>query len=161
MTDQAHTPMSAERLAEIRSWLLDDPDFYIDCTERQATDAIRELLAERERMAEDIRAYENACEIDQETKRSYREQLNVAEDRLIAAESALSAARAEREKVRAATIEECAKLCEAVRDAKFNELPHYADEPDFDADDVCSETVCAWHIRAALAHPAQREGGGK
>ena len=41
MTDKR---MSEERLAEIESWLLDDPDFYINCTEQQATDAIRELL---------------------------------------------------------------------------------------------------------------------
>lgn len=38
--------ISKERLDEIRSWLIDDPDFYINCTERQATDAIRDLLAD-------------------------------------------------------------------------------------------------------------------
>ena len=37
--------MTAEWLKEIAGWLLDDPDFYINCTERQATDAIRDLLA--------------------------------------------------------------------------------------------------------------------
>lgn len=51
---------------------------------------------------------------------------------------------------RETALEEAAQLCEAVRDARFNDLPHYDTEPDFSTEDVCSETVCAWHIRAAL-----------
>jgi hypothetical protein len=47
MTRPAPKRLTSERLEEIAGWLLDDPDFYINCTEREATDAIRDLLADR------------------------------------------------------------------------------------------------------------------
>lgn len=66
------------------------------------------------------------------------------EDFQRAAEAALSDARGK-------ALEEAAQLCEAIRDARFSDLPDHENEPDFSADDATAEDACAWHIRAAKA----------
>lgn len=63
----------------------------------------------------------------------------------------LSLALVERDRARTDALEEAAKLCIAIRDANFANLPDYETEPDFSTEDVTSEDVCAWHIRAAKA----------
>lgn len=46
--------MTPERLKQIASWISDDPDFYLMCTEREATDAIKDLLTLTSEQATEI-----------------------------------------------------------------------------------------------------------